>query len=455
MTARAPRPAPAAALLALATVLSLLPGSPAQAAPTALPCPTANIQPDPARPVLTAALTLGSDGVVSGTQRVVFTPDLDTGRLVFRLWAAAPRPRSAGGSIAVSRVVVNGRARTFERPVPTLLQVPLVGTNPAGRTVTIDLTWRLRMPTGVNDRFGRRGDTTWFGSGLPLLAWQRGRGWATEPETGGFAEAASSESMSLSRLAVTRPSGLTVLANGTPVSDDGRTAVFRARSVRDVAVAIGRFALSTVSVDGLPVVVGVAPGVDERPRVVADELARAIRVHRTRYGPYPFERMVAAVVPDLSGGVEFPGMMLLGRGQTRDATASHEVAHMWWYGLVGNNQGRDPWLDEALGTFAEGLDRGTLGSYERTTIPADGRNRVGAPMTYWEGRSSYYRSVYVQGAAALARARRAAGAAAFDRALGCHVRRHAHRVTVPADLAASLRHLPAAVRELRAAGALP
>ena len=35
----------------------------------------------------------------------------------------------------------------------------------------------------INDRFGHRGTTAWFGSGLPLLAWERGRGWAVEPAT--------------------------------------------------------------------------------------------------------------------------------------------------------------------------------------------------------------------------------------------------------------------------------
>lgn len=31
----------------------------------------------------------------------------------------------------------------------------------------------------------------------------------------------------------------------------------------------------------------------------------------------------------------------------------HEVAHQWWYGRVGNDSAVDPWLDEALSTYAE------------------------------------------------------------------------------------------------------
>jgi aminopeptidase N len=31
---------------------------------------------------------------------------------------------------------------------------------------------------------------------------------------------------------------------------------------------------------------------------------------------------------------------------------AHEVAHQWWYGLVGNNQYREPWLDESFAQYS-------------------------------------------------------------------------------------------------------
>src|SRR3546814_12814791 len=77
---------------------------------------------------------------------------------------------------------------------------------------------------------------------------------------------------------------------------------------------------------------------------------------------------------------------------------------MWFYGLVGNVQGRDPWLDEGLATWAEGRIEGTLPDMSARSIPGDGRGRADQPMSYWETRAAtYYRSVYVQPAAALHR----------------------------------------------------
>lgn len=319
----------------------------------------------------------------------------------------------------------------------------------------VDVAFTLHLPTGINDRLGHRGTTAWFGSGLPLLAWERGRGWALDPATSAFAEASTSEAMELTSLTVRRARGLAVIATGVQVSDDGTTARFRARSVRDVAVAVGAFRVAHTMAGSVPVVVGVAPGLADDPAATAAVLARAIRAHAARFGPFPYERLAVAVLPDLGGGIEYPATILLGSNQTRDATASHEVAHEWWYGLVGDDQGRDPWLDESFATYAEALDRGTASSYERLVIPAGGRGRLGSPMTFWETRQSiYFRSVYIQGAVALLRARRAAGAGAFDNALRCHVRRNAHRIATPADLRQSLQDLPAAIRVLQSAGAL-
>ncbi|KXK12923.1 MAG: putative aminopeptidase [Chloroflexi bacterium OLB14] len=31
----------------------------------------------------------------------------------------------------------------------------------------------------------------------------------------------------------------------------------------------------------------------------------------------------------------------------------HEIAHQWWYSLVGNDSALEPWLDEALATYSE------------------------------------------------------------------------------------------------------
>src|SRR5439155_20499406 len=102
----------------------------------------------------------------------------------------------------------------------------------------------------------------------------------------------------------------------------------------------------------------------------------------------------------------------------------HEVGHQWFYGLVGNDQYRDPWLDEALTNYAEARVDNRVAGDRRLPIPAAGAGRVGQSMAYWVAhRDVYFRSVYVQGTQALAAVADAAGG--YDR-LDCALARYVH-----------------------------
>jgi aminopeptidase N len=69
------------------------------------------------------------------------------------------------------------------------------------------------------------------------------------------------------------------------------------------------------------------------------------------------------VQADFVDGMEYSGLYFLskdyynwyrgGEAQLLSAIAAHETAHQWWYGLVGNDQALEPWLDEALCTYSE------------------------------------------------------------------------------------------------------
>ena len=432
---------------------TVTPSVSASASATAVACRTAYAAPDPNRPVVRLAWDVAANhGSVAGSQHVVFTPDRAVDRLVFRLWPNNGRAAAGGSRLVVAEARVDGaRAQFRTSQGSTQLTIPLGRVRNAGTKVTVDLTYQLTLPSGINDRYGHNGGTAWFATAHPLLAWERGVGWAEQPPTTAFAEATASEAFRLEKLTVKVPAGDVVLATGVGDATNG----FRADAVRDVAVMVGRFKLARRNVDGVPLTVGVAPGMEDDAGQIADLHVRAMREHIARFGPFPYRDLDVAIVPDVGGGIEYPGAIINGTRQL-DATLSHEVAHQWFYGLVGNNQARDPWLDEGFATYAEALDRQTGDSYRTMTIPASGRDRVGAPMSYWENhQNDYFRSVYIQGAVSLLRARDRVGATAFDRAIRCYVAANAHRIARPRDLTAALRHLPGAVAILRADGALP
>jgi hypothetical protein len=419
-------------------------------------CPPGYLPPDPHRPVVRLAFTVPAGRQnVTGSESLSFTPDRPVDDIVLRLWTNNPATARYGGRLQPTHVAADGMTSYAISSGRTLLRIRLARQVPANTTLHVTVAFTLALPVGFSDRYGTRPDATWWGTGFPLLSYVRGEGYETEPPTSLFAETATSEEFRLADLAVTAPAGDTVIANGALTGRHANTWHFSASSVRDVAVATGHFRFARTTANGVPITVGVTRSLPDNATRIASVIAAAVRDHARRFGPFPYPQLNIAVVPDVRGGIEYPGQIYLGTNQL-DATPAHEVGHEWFYGLVGDDQARDPWLDEAFATYVEALQDGNTSFYAGASVPPAGRNRVGEPMTYWEkyGENTYFRSVYLQGATALLQARAAAGPAAFDRALRCYVNTEAHRIARPADLAQALHGLPAALAVLRRAGAI-
>jgi aminopeptidase N len=233
------------------------------------------------------------------------------------------------------------------------------------------------------------------------------------------------------------PAGYDVLATGVP-DGNGR---WRAEAVRDMAATIGHFEVASAVVDApapVEVTVGVDRGVAEPPQVYLDRVVAALVEFATRFGPYPWPALTVAITPGLRGGVEMPMHIMQGPG-TVGRTTPHEVAHMWFYSLVGNNQARDPWLDEGLASYAEATHEDTLDEFRATTQGAAASGSLGEDLTYWaDAGGGYYEGVYQQGAVAMADL---GEEWLVDCALRHYVADHAYGIADPTDLLAALEPL--------------
>jgi hypothetical protein len=445
------------------TAPATLPGTPPPRTPApsgTASCPAAYAEPDPNRPSITLAFDLADDlATVRGTEEVVFTPDLPVRELVFRLTANTPPTVRQGNRIDVTAATSNpGRGAYRFQPAGAapstqggLLILPLGRQVPAGQRVSAHVEFTLTLGQQAFDRFGRSTDYAWWGSGQPLLAWERGVGWHEEPLLQYTAESATSEA-ARTDVTVTAPAKYTVLSSGTqedPIAVSDRRKRWHAVSdrARDVSVAVGLFQTARATVSGTTVQVGIAPG--RSPAALLNEAERGLRELSARYGPPPFPVIKLARLPIDGGGIEYPGSILM-LDDSRTVTV-HELAHQWFYAMVGNSQARDPWLDEAFATFAEGEIDGQA-SDAALRLPGE----VGDSTThYGSNENAYYSTVYAKGAAALTAARAAGPAPKFDAALRCYVNANAWRIARPADVAKALAGLPASVKVLKDAGALP
>jgi hypothetical protein len=402
------------------------------------------------RPSYVVKVRVGSDlRNVRGRLTVRFTPNRPTDRLVFRLWPNGPRQLREGSRLLVGRATTNGRTLHAARPDPTTLVLRPGRTLPPGSSITVEMPWRLRVPRTARDRVSRFATGVRLGSFLPILAWDPRRGWVTDPPAPILAESSTSPTADFD-VDVAAPPGYRVLASGTPAGP-GR---WHARAVRDVGLAVARFTVVKGTANApkpVTVRVGVAVGSSVSPRRVLRVAIRALEGLARRYGAYPWPAYTVVVPADLrQEGIEYPTLVFVGAGSLLKIVIDHETAHQWFYSLVGNDQERDPWLDEALATWASLRLDGIVSGFLRS-LPTKLPRHVGAPVSHWRrSPRGYFAEVYGGGVRALA----SLGAPRrVDCALRLYAARNAYRIAQPGDLLDALdRVLPGADHRLRRFG---
>ena len=90
--------------------------------------------------------------------------------------------------------------------------------------------------------------------------------------------------------------------------------------------------------------------------------AAALRYYGEWYGAYPYGHItvIDPAYQSDAGGMEYPTLFTAGtrwlaprQSNSPEGVTVHEAGHQFWYGMVGNNEFDDGWLDEGLNTFSE------------------------------------------------------------------------------------------------------
>lgn len=433
--------------------------------------------PSTSRPVVDLAFTVSDDlESIAGTEKVTFTPDQQVCEVVFRAWPNKPATAERGNSMIVSSISVDGASLpvvTEAAGAPsgspgTLVRAELPECVSAGTQVSADVAFEVELGRRTDERMGHapREDVAWFGSAYPMPAWVNGRGWQENPAVDVVGEMAASDAFELRDLAVSAPSRYKVAAVGEQTrssageAEGTTTHHFTSPAVRDVAVVVGDLVITQVDGGPVPVIVAMPAGssrIKGTAQEWADETSGMLSALEKHFGTYPYDRVWVQVLPGVSDGVEYgEAFQIAGRHTPYESRwlIAHELAHAWFYGLVGNNQGENPWLDESFATYAQELVDPS-GLAERQYPGLSGR--LGEPMTWWntsaEHRGEYEDTVYSGGAWALLQARAAVGGERFDSLIRDYLAAHAHGFVGPADLETALRTEPEALRPLQEAGA--
>ena len=182
-----------------------------------------------------------------------------------------------------------------------------------------------------------------------------------------------------------------------------------------------------------------------------EDARKALETYGGLYGAYPYSALTVCSVDFPFGGMEYPGLIMIGQGNylesradTLELTVAHETAHQWFYALVGSDQVKDPWQDEALCEYAvlsyvrARYGQGSFESLKSCRVDAamqeslPGSLTPGSPIDYYASLADYATVVYGRGAALLLAVDQwlQGGADAFLRA---YVEKHAFGFASRAD----------------------
>jgi hypothetical protein len=341
-------------------------------------------------------------------------------------------PRALGSFSLPRPVRVDGEVVSHSWTTHSNLRVRLGRDVAPGEAFLVSLIYKVspRLQTGAfSARLARQAGVTSFGEWFPIVSRAHDSYGVGDPQVSFRARSMELElttSTALPRHAVACP--------GREAAPHGRGRHWRCRvsNVRDFAFVINpdfHFRDRKVGTTTIRVYTETVGG-----GVTLDKAAFALRRFNQLYGRYPYRDLVLAEVGASTGfSMEYPRQIHLTRSKVNGSyVIYHEVAHQWFYGLLGNDQMRQPWLDEGFSDFSARYVMG-VGANQCSSKNIDvSVFAFPAGLTSggnWTGCGGYFFSVFNRSTEMLNRVRTRMGTDEFFAALRAHIAERRYRIT--------------------------
>jgi Peptidase family M1 domain len=347
--------------------LTPLPTQTATATPTVPPTETATIGPTSApatlapgstRPQYTFYVLLDYSGHQLAVDQTIQYTNL-TGSTLSEL-VLAVEPNLYPDSFSLETLFLDGASADYSLEGHRLT-VFLPGQMTPGNTLTLAMRYRIAIPAKYyNMPYGYLGYqvnlTDWYPFVVPYSG-----GWILH-DPWAFGEHLVYDSADYDVNMQVLEDGITVAAPA-PAEENGEWTRYRLYGARTFAFsASDRYLISESAVGSVVIRTYYFEGHEGAGKGMLNAAVQAVGLFNVKFVPYPYDSLsvVETEVPD---GQEYDGLAFLGSnfydqygGSNRSNMVSigvHEIAHNWWFGLVGNDQALEPWLDEAMSVYSE------------------------------------------------------------------------------------------------------
>ncbi|MDW7992869.1 MAG: M1 family metallopeptidase [Anaerolineae bacterium] len=430
--------------------------------PTSGPAPETSDAPDALSGMPRYSIRLHVDleaSQVTGEQVIQYTntEEVALRDLYLRLFPNTP---SYGGHMRVMGLMVNGAPASPEvrldgSALRLFLHPPLAPLQ--ALTLTMAFTVSVPLTDAVDyAQFAHIGGVMALPNVYPLIPVYDDEGWNVEiaPDYG---DAVYSD-VAFYQVEVTAPPTVTLIATGVCATSIPGTWQCEADRVRDFVLILGNdYEVLSQVVDGVRINSYFYSADREGGTRALQVAGNALALYSRLFGSYPYGELDVVETPTRAGGIEYPTLVVISdhlyRSHSRlEWVVAHEVAHQWWYGVVGNDQVDEPWLDEALtqySTFlyheflygsevaAEVMQREFQDPYDR--LVDDGQDMpVGLPVAAYPP-DLYGPVVYRKGPLYFHALRQRVGDEKFFAFLRTYYRRHQFGIATPESLLDVLR----------------
>jgi len=264
------------------------------------------------------------------------------------------------GKITISQVVIGGNETEFEiAEAGNILTIFLSNELFPKESVSIDIQFTVLL-ANIRHRLGWSDKAVNFGNFFPIAC--------VYEESGGFIKNQFStngdpfySTVSSFDVEIAFPKDYVLASTGiqTEIQENNERKVVscKANQVRDFCFVLSKnFEMLTANAGG--VTVNYYFYEDEKAEEHLETAVKAIVTFNELFGEYPYQQISVVKTGFCFGGMEYPNLVMIAddiQGEDYDYVIVHEIAHQWWYGMVGNNEFQSAWVDEGLTEYATAL----------------------------------------------------------------------------------------------------
>ncbi len=285
-----------------------------------------------------------------------------------------PLTEAEKGDICIEKVLIDGKDTKFTQD-NQVLKIVLEKKFKSNENVTVSVWFNLKIPKGTS-RLSYSNDVYSLANWYPILSIYdlKENKW---DETKFYPIGESNYSdISEYNINIKVPKDFVVVSTGKEkeISSTANSKVVNltAKDTRDFVIMISPyFKCISKEIDGIKIN-SYYLSTDDKPLIdiaesVLDASVNAVKFFSQKFGKYPYDEFDIVESYYEGGAMEYPQLIQMPKYITSIAIPSskksldakpyiiqgavHELCHQWWYVTIGNNEFKEPFLDEAFATF--------------------------------------------------------------------------------------------------------